>query len=105
LAEARAYEDHVLPWLKHAAPSKSGLPGWTDMPEGSEEGEPPTHDEVLKLLRGVFMDLLLTDASLLVPNCGNYRCKCCLHRIRSREELEQTRKIAARLRKNAGGVS
>jgi hypothetical protein len=105
LAEARAYEDHLLAWLRHAAPSKSGLPGWTDMPEGSEEGEPPTHDEVLRLLRGVFMDLLLTDATLLVPDCGNRRCMCRLHRIRTPEELERTRRIAARLRKEMGGGS
>lgn len=105
LAESRAYQDHLLAWLRHAAPSKVGQPGWTDMPEGSEEGEPPTHDEVLKLLRGVCMDLLLTDATLLVPDCGNRRCMCRLHRIRTPEELERTRRIAARLRKEMGGGS
>ena len=105
MAEARAYQDHLLQWLKYAAPSRDGQSGWTDMPQGSEQGDPVTHGEVLELLRGVFMDLVLTDASLLVPNCGKYRCKCPLHRIRTQEELEQTRRIAARLRKDIGGVS
>lgn len=104
-AEARAYQEHLLAWLKHAAPSRDGLEGWTQMPEGSEQGEAPSPEQLLDLLRGTFMDLLLTDASLVVPSCGNRRCKCCLHRIRTQAELEATRAIAARLRRDQRGAA
>lgn len=104
-AEARAYQEHLLAWLKHAAPSRDGLAGWTQMPEGSEQGEAPSPEELLDLLRGTFMDLVLTDASLVVPSCGNRRCKCCLHRVRSQAELEVTRAITTRLRRDQRGAA
>jgi hypothetical protein len=99
LAEMRAYDEHLLAWLKHAGRSKDGLEGWTDMPAGTEASEPVSEDELLDLLLGAFLDLLLTDAGIILPSCGNLRCRCVFHRIRSTEDLAKTREIARKLRR------
>lgn len=103
-AEMRAYEEHLLSWLKYAARSREGQEGWTQMPEGSESAQPTSEEELTELLLATFSDLVLTDPGIILPSCGNPRCRCCLHRIRTTEELARSREVARKLR-GAGAAS
>jgi hypothetical protein len=105
LAEARAYRDHLLFWLSHAARSTEEREGWTEPPEGSTRGSAPSPEELRDLITGVRNDLLYTDPNILVPECLNRRCRCAFHRPRTPEELEQFRAIATRRRKRPGRES
>jgi hypothetical protein len=104
VAEARIYQQDLKYWLSHAAPSRPGLPGWTKMPEGSDEGDGPSPEELKDLITGVRNDLLYTNPNALVPECLNRRCRCSFHRPRTPQELERLRGIAAKRRQDPGAT-
>jgi hypothetical protein len=103
LAEARIYREDVKWWLSHAAPSRDGLLGWTALPEGSDEQDARSPEELRELITGIRNDQLYSDPATVVPECLNRRCRCAFHRPRTPEELEGLRAIAARRRKPPGG--
>lgn len=52
LAEVKAYEDHILQWLKYAARSTTESEGWSELPEGFAGDGPAPRPEHLADLSG-----------------------------------------------------
>lgn len=105
IAESRAYREHLLKWLSHAAPTRDGLPGWTKDASGEGSASLPLQPEELKeLIVGLGNDALYANPDAIVPECTNRRCRCPFHRLRTPEEAELLRAIAAKRRKIFGGA-
>ncbi len=104
VAEVKAYEDHILQWLKHAARSTLESEGWTALPEGFiGDGAAPIPEQLAELITGIRNDLLYSDRDAVVPPCGNRRCRCRFHHPRTAAEQQALREVGDRLRRDPGG--
>jgi len=102
-AEARAYDEHLLQWLKYAARSTIEGEGWSELPEGfAAQGSVPLPEELATLLTGIRNDLLYTDVESIVPPCPNRRCRCVFHHPRGPVEQDLLRAMAEKLRRDPG---
>jgi hypothetical protein len=106
IAEVKAYEDHILQWLKYAARSTTESEGWTALPEGFVgDGTVPMPEQVAELITGIRNDLLYSDRDSVVPPCANRRCRCAFHHPRTAAEQAVLRESGDRLRREPGSAA
>jgi len=105
IAEIKAFNDHVLQWLKYGARSTPDSQGWSELPQDLMTDPKLGPEQVLELLMGVWNHRLYTDPSLVVPRCANRRCRCQLHRPRTPKEQKSLLDLADRLATDFGGAA
>jgi len=106
LAEVKAYEDHILQWLKYAARSTTESEGWSELPQGfAGDGPAPIPEQLAELITGIRNDILYSDPDAVVPPCANRRCRCLFHRVRTPAEQVLLRELGERLRREPGGAA
>jgi hypothetical protein len=85
-AQVRVHERQPATWLRLDAAASSSEP--------SDEGEPPSPDELQELARRVRDLLLVIDPTEVVPPCTNPKCRCVYHRERTDEEAAALKAMA-----------
>jgi len=106
IAEVKAFEDHILQWLKYAAASTTESAGWSALPQGFiGDSAAPMPEQLAELITGIRNDLLYSDRETVVPPCANRRCRCTFHHPRTVVEQASLRELGERLRREPGSAA
>ena len=106
IAEVKAFQEHILQWLKYAAASTTESQGWSALPEGFVgDGTVPMPEQLAELITGIRNDLLYSDRDTVVPPCANRRCRCAFHHPRTATEQATLRALGDRLRRDPGSAA